>query len=416
MPSQLGKYTLIRTLGSGANSKVKLALDKTTNRYFAVKILKKGNPNLDSKFLELVMTEVHTMSQLSHPNIVNLIEYGKDGVVEKQNGVKEPVIYIVLELATGGELFDYVATTGRFSEPIARFYFHQLMNGLEYVHNKGIAHRDLKPENVLYDQYFNLKIADFGFAAPVEGRDGSGYSKTKLGTESYMAPEIHMRKPYSGPSVDLFASAIILFITFTQHPPFTKAVPEDPFYRLLCANRADLFWKAHSKNKPNGADFFTDDFKNLITAMLQFDPTQRISLAEVKAHPWYNGPVATLEDIQREFAARKGKIDADNEAKRLAKEQERANRATGGYAAQRRVYRKGVVNRSHPANRDVEEESKYNLEEVKRDIEEYNSIVKKTTEFFTTECPDDILDELVGYFEEKGYKPEIAQDKYKLKV
>jgi serine/threonine protein kinase len=231
-----------------------------------------------------------------------------------------------------------------------------------------------------------------------------------------MAPEIHMRKPYSGPSVDLFASAIILFITFTQHPPFTKAVPEDPFYRLLCANRADLFWKAHSKNKPNGAEFFSDDFKNLITAMLQFDPTQRISLAEVKAHPWYNGPVATLEDIQREFAARKAKIDADNEAKRLAKEQERANRATGGYAAQRRVYRKGVVNRSHPARGDGEEESKYNLEEVKRDIEEYNPIVKKTTEFFTTEVPDDILDELVGYFEEKGYKPEIAQDKYKLKV
>lgn len=62
MPSQLGKYTLVKTLGSGANSKVKLGLDKSTGNYFAVKILKKGNPNLDSKFLELVMTEVHTMS------------------------------------------------------------------------------------------------------------------------------------------------------------------------------------------------------------------------------------------------------------------------------------------------------------------------------------------------------------------
>ena len=63
------------------------------------------------------------MAELSHPNIVNLIEYSKDGTVEKENGVKESVIYIVLELATGGELFDYVATTGAFSEPIARFYF-----------------------------------------------------------------------------------------------------------------------------------------------------------------------------------------------------------------------------------------------------------------------------------------------------
>ena len=134
MPSQLGKYTLARTLGSGANSKVKLGVDKATGRHYAVKILKKGNPNLDAKFLELVMTEVHTMSTLNHPNIVNLIEYGKDGVVEKSNGTKEAVIYIVLELATGGELFDYVATTGRFNEQIARFYFRQLIEGLDYVH------------------------------------------------------------------------------------------------------------------------------------------------------------------------------------------------------------------------------------------------------------------------------------------
>ena len=76
MPSVLGKYTLIQTLGSGANSKVKLGVDKNTNRHFAVKILKKKNPLVDSKLLELVLTEVQTMSQLSHPNIVNLVEYG----------------------------------------------------------------------------------------------------------------------------------------------------------------------------------------------------------------------------------------------------------------------------------------------------------------------------------------------------
>jgi len=80
-----------------------------------------------------------------------LIEYSKDGVVEKASGEKEHVIYIVLELATGGELFDYVATTGRFNEPIARFYFRQLIEGLDYVHQKGVTHRDLKPENVLFD-------------------------------------------------------------------------------------------------------------------------------------------------------------------------------------------------------------------------------------------------------------------------
>lgn len=92
-----------------------------------------------------------------------------------------------------------------------------------------------------------------------------------------MAPEIHMKRPYTGASVDLFASAIILFIMFTQHPPFTKGEPSDAFYKFICANRADIFWKAHSQNKPAG--FFSEEFKDLITSMLQFDPSKRLSMA-----------------------------------------------------------------------------------------------------------------------------------------
>ena len=77
-----------------------------------------------------------------------------------------------------------------------------------------------------------------------------------------------MKKPYIGASVDLFACGIILFIMETQHPPFHKADPNDNFYKLLCAGRADIFWKTHSQNKPNGGAFFTDEFKDLITRML----------------------------------------------------------------------------------------------------------------------------------------------------
>ncbi len=208
------------------------------------------------------------MATVKHPNIVNLLEYSEEAPYEKKNGAKYPVVCIALELANGGEIFDYIALGGAFSERVCRFYFRQFMEGLNYVHSKGIAHRDLKPENLLFDNNFNLKIADFGFAAPIHGRDGKGYLKTKLGTESYMAPEIHARSPYSGASVDIFAAAIILFIMFTQHPPFSRAEPTDPFYRLICANRADLFWKAHSKNKPGNLAFFPEDFRNLITACL----------------------------------------------------------------------------------------------------------------------------------------------------
>lgn len=148
----------------------------------------------------------------------------------------------------------------------------------------------------MLDSDFNLKIADFGFAAPVSGRNGAGYNKTVLGTESYMAPEIHDRKPYLGTSVDLFASAIILFIMVTQHPPFGRASVQDPFYKLIAGNRDDLFWKAHSRNKPEG--FFSDEFKHLITSMLQHEPSLRLTMAEVKAHPWLHcGPTETIENI-----------------------------------------------------------------------------------------------------------------------
>jgi serine/threonine-protein kinase Chk1 len=149
---------------------------------YAVKILNKGNYNLDSNSLKLLENEVQTMSQLSHGNIINLIEYNLDGIVEKSSGKLEPVIYIVLELATGGTLFDYISTNGMFNDAISRFYFQQLLNGLEYVHSKGVTHRDLKLENILLDQFLNLKIADFGFAAPIAGKDGSGSCKTILGS------------------------------------------------------------------------------------------------------------------------------------------------------------------------------------------------------------------------------------------
>jgi len=122
-----------------------------------------------------------------------------------------------------------------------------MIEGLAYIHGKGICHRDMKPENVLYDEQFNLKLADFGFSTLLAGKDGSGLLHTVLGTESYMAPEINAKLPYQGNSVDLFASSIILFILYAGTPPFSKAETKDPYYKLLCTNKYDTFWTAHSK-------------------------------------------------------------------------------------------------------------------------------------------------------------------------
>lgn len=201
----LGKYALGRTLGSGVSCKVKIGKNKNGQKY-AVKIL-----HADEQFKELVKAEVDVLKKLHHDHIVNFVEMGSDQL-KKQGKEAKVVDYIVLELATGGELFDFVANTGRFTDKVARTYFGQLIDALKYMHSAGVCHRDLKPENIMLDDKFNLKVADFGFAAPTQGHDKSGLLHTQLGTFSYMAPEIHLGKAYTGQAVDLFAAAIILFI------------------------------------------------------------------------------------------------------------------------------------------------------------------------------------------------------------
>lgn len=134
----------------------------------------------------------------------------------------------------------------------------------------------------------------------------------------YMAPEIHLKMSYNGPSIDLFAAAIILFIMYAGTPPFSRADPRDDFYKFLCTNKHEAFWKAHLKHKPNPY-FFSENFKNLMNSMLAFDPTQRLSISEIKAHPWFNGPLTPKEEIYKKFYERKQKVDIETEIQKKRK-------------------------------------------------------------------------------------------------
>ena len=127
----------------------------------AIKILK---PDLTDLLKEMVSKEVETMKDLDHPNILRPISFNQERIYRKPSGDKT-VDYIVTELAKGGELCDYLIHTGGFTEPVARFYFKQALEALDYCHSHKIAHRDMKPENLLLDDDFNLMICDFGFAA-----------------------------------------------------------------------------------------------------------------------------------------------------------------------------------------------------------------------------------------------------------
>ena len=235
------------------------------------------------------------MSRLCHPHIVRLIEYATDAVVSKGDGSQIRVAYLVLELATGGELFQHIVTSSRFGEKIARYYFKQLVSALEHMHQLGIYHRDLKPENILLDTQLNLKITDFGFST------NGLHSRIQLGSDSYMAPELLLGKEYNAHMLDMFSIAVVLFIMVSRNPPFYKAELSDPYYKYLCCNRPDIFWKEHTKNKPEGLKFFSKEFMDLMTGMLQQEPTHRLSLSEVIRHPWYNGETPTREEVWQEF-------------------------------------------------------------------------------------------------------------------
>ena len=214
----------------------------------AVKIIKDTN-NIASN-IKAVMNEASILKQLDHPNVIKLFDFSSEGIYHKSNGDTKQVMYSIIELAANGEIFEFLSHTGAFSEKVARFYFKQMILALAHCHEKGFAHRDLKPENLLLDAGFNLKLADFGFSTMLSGRDGTGKLVTILGTESYMAPEFHLKQPYQGTSVDLFAAGIILFIFITGHPPFNSAKPKDPYYNLLCSTNFDKFWMQHSRRRP----------------------------------------------------------------------------------------------------------------------------------------------------------------------
>merc|ERR1719498_851416 len=133
------------------------------------------------------------MQALHHPNITKLIDVAWNADFGRRKGKTRKAIILALELASKGELFNFIATHGAFSETVARTYFRQLVEGVSHMH------RDLKPENLLMDQNFMLKIADFGTSTVLEDEEEDyGLLYKEVGTLAYMAPEIFNNQGYNG--------------------------------------------------------------------------------------------------------------------------------------------------------------------------------------------------------------------------
>ncbi|EOA17917.1 hypothetical protein CARUB_v10006326mg [Capsella rubella] len=259
--SVLPTYRIGKTIGHGSFAKVKLALHVATGLKVAIKILNRSkikNMGIETK----VQREIKILRLLMHPNIIRQYE-----VIETPEN-----IYVVMEYIKSGELFDYIVEKGRIQEDEARHLFQQIIYGVEYCHHNRIAHRDLKPENVLLDTKYNIKIADFGLSNVME--DGH-FLKTSCGSPNYAAPEVITGKPYSGPEVDIWSCGVILYALLCGTLPFDDENIPILFDKI----------KKGMYTLPDHLSYFARD---LIPRMLMVDPTKRISIPEIRQHPWFN--------------------------------------------------------------------------------------------------------------------------------
>lgn len=266
-----------------------------TGEKVALKIMPRSRKHPEVE--QVYESEVQFLKNAEHPNIVQLYAWSDQMKALDRNNKTLPVYTVEMEFAPHGELFDFVQTTGRFSEKEARFYFHQLIDALEYIHSKGYAHRDIKMENLFLDDQYNLKLGDFGFCTSKEK------CQQIVGTTSYMMPEILKGEEYDTKAADLFAAAIVLFTMMTGHPPFAKADLRDRNYRKLVLGDVKSFWQLH-ESKIDSKNGFNSEFKELFTKMVDVDTSKRLSLLDIKTNEWFNGPVVTLDDIKDTFQLR----------------------------------------------------------------------------------------------------------------
>jgi len=257
----IGHYVISKTIGEGTFGKVKLSTHTLTGEKVAVKILEKEKIT-DVNDVERVAREIHILKLIRHPNIIQLYE-----IIETPKQ-----LYLIMEYASGGELFEYIVSNNRIKEKEACKFFRQIIAGIEYIHKLNVVHRDLKPENLLLDYNMNIKIVDFGLSNTY--KDGQQL-KTACGSPCYAAPEMIAGKKYNGLQVDIWSCGVILFAMICGYLPFEDANTSNLYKKIL-----------------NGdfhiPKFVSPEARDLLKCILNTDPQKRYTIQDIRNHPWYN--------------------------------------------------------------------------------------------------------------------------------
>ncbi|KAG6415559.1 hypothetical protein SASPL_122972 [Salvia splendens] len=287
------RYELGRLLGQGTFGKVYYARSLQTGQSVAIKVIDKEKITKVG-IINQIKREITIMRLVRHPYIIHIYEVM----------ATKTKIYFVIEYAKGGELFNKVAK-GRLKEDLARKYFHQLINAVDFCHSRGVYHRDLKPENILLDENENLKISDFGLSALAESRRQDGLLHTTCGTPAYVAPEVISRKGYDGARADIWSCGVILFVLLSGYLPFHSS------------NLMELY------RKIGKADFkcpkwISPEARRLLLRILDPNPMTRTSIAKIKESTWFKmGLSSNLEGNDAESSTSTSQHDSTSPDNRL---------------------------------------------------------------------------------------------------
>jgi serine/threonine protein kinase len=259
--TDLSFYKYGRIIGRGAFGKVNIGLNILTGRIVAIKSFNKKNLSNESA-KKKILYETNLMRSLFHPSVTKILETFES----------EKYMLIIMEYISGGNLQNFVKKRRKLTEKTAKILFRQIIQGIKYIHSRGIVHRDIKLENILLDLNNIIKICDFGVGKLIKPNT---ILKDQCGTPVYMAPEIIKGNGYQGFPVDIWSAGIALYIMLSGSLPFNKDKEHSLEYNIL-------------NNDIKEISDISEEGNNLLKKILEKDPNKRYTANQILEHPWMN--------------------------------------------------------------------------------------------------------------------------------